>query len=128
MEGMIKIAVAGVSGVLLCLILKKDTPGLALAVTVTVVSVLCFLLLSAVEQVLAFVRDMADLADLADGLFLPVIKCVGIAIVTKIASDLCRDAKETAIASTIELAGTGVALYLTLPLFTALVKLVRTLV
>ena len=125
---MIKIALAGVFGALLGLILKKDMPGFALAVTVTVVSVLCWLLLSAVEQVLSFLRGMAEMADLADGLFLPVIKCVGIAIVTRLASDMCRDAKETAIASAIELAGTAVALYLTLPLFTAVIKLVRTLV
>jgi len=128
MEGMVKIALAGVTGALICLIIKKDTPGLALAVTVTVVSILCCFLLTAVEQVLAFIRDMADLAGLADGLFVPIVKCVGLAMVTKIASDLCRDAKETAIASAVEMAGTGIALFITLPLFTAVINLVKALV
>ena len=128
MEGMIKIALAGVVGGLLALILKKDTPALALVVTVAVVGVLSYWLIGAVEQVVAFMRDMSDLAGLSAGLFLPVIKCVGIAMVSRIAADLCRDAHETAIASAIELAGTVIALFLTLPLFTALVKLVTGLV
>ena len=128
MEGMIKIALAGMIGVTLCLVLKKDMPALALAITMAVVSVLCYFLLDALRQVLAFMRGLADMAGLADGLFLPVVKCVGIAVITRISSDLCRDAKETAVASAIELAGTAVALFLTLPLFTALINLVKSLI
>ena len=128
MEGMLKVALAGVTGGLLCLILKKDTPALALAVTVAVVGLLSYWLLDAVEQVIGFMRNLSGLAGLEGGLFLPVIKCVGIAMVTRIAADLCRDARETAIASAVELAGTVISLFLTLPLFSALIKLVTSLI
>jgi stage III sporulation protein AD len=125
MEGVVKVALAGVVSAILCLALKKDTPALALAITAAAVSVLFYFLLTALTNVLGFVREMSGLAALTDGLLAPVIKCVGIAIVTRLAADLCRDAKETAVASAVELTGTVVALYLTLPLLRAVVGLVR---
>jgi stage III sporulation protein AD len=128
MEGVVKVALVGVLAAILCLALKKDTPALALTVTMAVVSVLFYFLLTAIESVMGFIQEMAGLAALAEGLLLPLIKCVGIAIVTRLAADLCRDAKETAVASAVELTGVVVSLYLTLPLLQAVVGLVRGLI
>ncbi len=124
MEGIVKIAVAGVAGAIIALVLKKDIPELALAATLAVVMVLIYLLMDAVGQVLAFVKDMASMAEMSDGMLAPVLKCVGIAVITKIAADICRDARETAVASAIELAGVVVSLFLMLPLLRAVVKLI----
>ncbi len=112
------------AGAIAALVLKKDIPEMALALSLGIVMVLAYLLMSAIEPVVAFIRELADMANLQDGLLIPVIKCVGIAVVTKIAADLCRDARETAVASVIELAGVCVSLYLTIPLLRAVVNLI----
>ena len=49
----------------------------------------------------------------------PVIKTAGIAIVTRLAADFCKDAKEGGLASAVELAGTALSLAAVLPLMGA---------
>lgn len=46
-----------------------------------------------------------------------LFKCLGVCFVSQIASDACRDAGETAIASKVELAGKFTVLLIALPLF-----------
>lgn len=128
MTGLIKIAVIGILGALAAVALKKNGEEMALTLTLAVVAVLLSFTLSAMESVMDFFHRMEELAGLSSSLILPVVKTVGIAIVTKIAADICRDAKETAIASAVELAGVVIALYLTLPLLSAVVNMVTSLV
>ncbi|MDR0380634.1 MAG: stage III sporulation AC/AD family protein [Oscillospiraceae bacterium] len=128
MTGLWKIAAAAVAGALAALAIRKTVPALALTLTLAVSAVILTLTASALTEVMAFLRRMAETADLPPELFLPVIKTVGIALVAKTAADICRDAGQTAVASATETAGVIVALYLTLPLFTKVVDLVTSLV
>lgn len=52
-----------------------------------------------------------------------LIKSLGICFVTQLASDACKDAGETAIASKVELAGKVAILLIALPLFEEVAKL-----
>ena len=60
-------------------------------------------------------------------LFTPLIKTVGIALLSRTGSDLCRDAGEGAIASVLETAGAVAAIAVSLPLFRAAWELLRAL-
>ena len=51
----------------------------------------------------------------------PVVKTAGVAIVTRLSADFCKDAGEGGLASAVELAGTVLALAAVLPLMTAVV-------
>ena len=71
--------------------------------------------------------DAGDAADDSEGKFSKLggtLKTVGIAIVTKIGSDLCRDAGESALAAALEFAGTVCALLTALPLLRAVLELI----
>lgn len=57
-----------------------------------------------------------------------LIKSLGVCFVTQLASDACRDAGETAIATKVELAGKFAVLLLALPLFSQVAKLAAGLV
>ena len=52
-------------------------------------------------------------------LFGPLFKTVGIAMVSRLGSDLCRDAGEGAMASVLEISGSLGAIVVSLPLFEA---------
>ena len=52
----------------------------------------------------------------------PVMKCAAIAIVTKLASELCRDSSQSAVASSVELAGSICALSVAMPLIISMLK------
>ena len=56
-----------------------------------------------------------------------MIKTLGIGVVTRIAADFCRDAREGALAGVVELAGTVLALAAVLPLMSAVLELLTQL-
>lgn len=57
-----------------------------------------------------------------------LLKSLGICFIAQLASDACRDAGETAIASKVELAGKFAVLLVALPLFEQVAKLVTNLI
>ena len=57
----------------------------------------------------------------------PLLKTAGIAVVTRIGADLCRDAGESAVASAVEMAGAMGALLAVLPLMQAAWEVLRSL-
>ena len=61
------------------------------------------------------------------GLFAPLVKTVGVALVSRTGSDLCRDAGEGAMASLVETAGAVIAILVSLPLFQAAWDMLRSL-
>lgn len=80
--------------------------------------------LPAMEEVAGMLRDMSEMAGLSEVILEPVFKTVGIAIVTKFAAELCRDAKENGIASFVELSGAVAALLLAIPLLRMVLELI----
>ena len=65
--------------------------------------------------------------EISSTLFLPLLKTAGIAVVTRIGADLCRDAGESAMASAVEMAGAMGALLAVLPLMQAAWEVLRSL-
>ena len=70
---------------------------------------------------------LAQAGGLSAGLVEPVLKVTGIAIVTRLAADFCRDAKEGALSSAVETAGTALALAAVLPLMNAVLDMLAQL-
>lgn len=60
----------------------------------------------------------------AELFFSPVLKCLGISIVTRFASDTCKDASQTAAASAVEFAGAVCSVRVVLPLLQSVLSTV----
>lgn len=123
-----QIAAAAVAGAVCAAVVKKQAPDMALVVTLCAVA----LILSAAASVLEPVRELMDAlgeqAGLSAAVLAPVIKTVGIALLTRVCAELCRDANESGIAAAVEIAGGGCALLVCLPLFHAVLELILELV
>lgn len=123
-----QIAAAAVVGTICAAVVKKQAPDIALVVTLCAVS----LILSTAAAVLEPVRELMDAlgeqAGLSAAVLAPVIKTVGIALLTRVCAELCRDANESGIAAAVEIAGGGCALLVCLPLFRAVLELILELV
>lgn len=123
-----QIAAAAVAGAVCAAVVKKQAPDIALVVTLCAVA----LILSAAASVLEPVRELMDAlgeqAGLSAAVLAPVIKTVGIALLTRVCAELCRDANESGIAAAVEIAGGGCALLVCLPLFHAVLELILELV
>ena len=70
----------------------------------------------------------ADAGGLPEGLFTPLVKTLGIALVSRLGGEICRDAGQGAMAAVLDTAGAFGAVLVSLPLVRAAWELLRTLV
>ena len=127
MEIVIRIAAAALFATAVALLLRRSNPELAVPLAAAV----CVFALAAMNGVLRPVRELLDEAEQISGLsaayFQPVLKCAGIGIAAKAASDLCRDGGQSAMAGAVELGATAAALFVSLPLIRSFLSLLQKL-
>lgn len=112
----------------LALVLKKDSPALALMVAVAGVLVLMTGLIEPAGQLIRAAKSLLSELDGAETIYVPIIKAVGIAAAVRIAGAVCQDAGQAALAAQLELAGTAAAIVVCLPLLTEVLELVNRMI
>lgn len=123
MENMFKIAGVGIIGAVLALIVRKNSADFALLISIAVCCLIFGLVVNIIKPILTFVESLRETAGLNPAVLSPLIKAVGIGIITKIASSICADAKEGSIGSFIEMCGAILAIYVALPLMNTVLDL-----
>lgn len=111
----------------LAVLLKKSNPEIALLLTGAAAFMGLILLSRSVEEITAFLREMVTMGGLLPELFAPLLKTAAIALISRISSDLCRDAGESAMASLVETAGAFGAILVSLPLMEAVWEMLQVL-
>ena len=124
MPDMLKLAAIAVTAALCAVVVRKSAAELVAAIALAAGAILLGSVLSALEGVRAFMDELADLAGLSPALLAPVLKTVGISILTRFAAALCRDAGEGGIAAFVETAGAASALLVSLPLLRTVLDMV----
>lgn len=119
MEQVWKGAALCLTGAVLAAVLKKKTPELALLLALAVVAVVAAVLIRVIDNIVTVMEHIMRLGNLPAELFGLLFKTVGIAMVSRLGSDLCRDAGEGAMASVLEISGSLGAIVVSLPLFEA---------
>ena len=112
-------------GAVLTLLLEKSHPELAILLALSVCAGLLLFGLSRLGTVLSALKQLAQAGGLSPNLLQPLVKTVGIALVTRTGAELCRDAKQGAMASVVEMAGAFCAIIVSLPLLGAVWELLR---
>ena len=107
---------------LLSILLRKEIPELALLLSLTAICTVLVTALETAKQRRALVSTVQSILKNADMLTAPVLKCLGIAVTTRIASELCRDASQGAASAALEFMGTICALTVAMPLILSLLK------
>lgn len=124
MEDMLKVAAVGVAAALCAVVVRKNVRELGLALALAAGAIILAFALGAVGSVRSFMERLGDLVGLSPAVLEPVMKTVGIALVTRLASEVCRDAGEGGIASAVEITGAVLALFVALPLLEAVLDTV----
>ena len=86
------------------------------------------LLLRGLAEVLDMLEELAAAGGLPEGLFTPLVKTLGIALVSRLGGEICRDAGQGAMVAGLDTAGAFGAVLVSLPLVRAAWELLRTLV
>ena len=127
METILKVGALAVTAALCAVMVKNTARELALVLSLAAVAMILGLVLGAAEDVLAMAEELQDMAGLSPAVVAPVIKTVGIAILTHIAVQVCKDAGEGGIAAVTETAGSALALCTALPLLRAVLDTIAAL-
>ncbi len=122
MEIIIKVCAVAIFGSVAVLAVRRILPEMALSVSIVLLVFVFIFALGAVEKVLSFVFVLSENAGINKELTSPLVKVLGISIITKLATDVCREAGVLAAASCIELLGGCVAIALAFPLMMSLLS------
>lgn len=123
MEQVVQITALCVVGALLALTVKRGSPEQALLLVLGCVVLALLSLVGALQELMDFLVELGERSGVAEELFVPLYKTIGIALIVKLGGEVCRDAGEAALAAAIETAGTVCALLVALPLLRAVLSM-----
>lgn len=124
MELVIKAAAAALTAAAAGLIIKRKNPELTLLLGLCASVVILLSSLAFAKCLTELSQAVAAISKSSGAFIAPVLKCVGIGIITKLSSELCKDSSQAAAASAVELAGTICALSVAMPLVMSMLKMI----
>ena len=127
MEYFFQVLVIALVTVIAMLVLKKRVGELALVLAVLSISVLSYFAITMLQPVLDMVSQLEELTGINTAVMAPVFKTALIGILTNVAAGICSDSGENGIARMVEICGTVMALYLSIPLISAVLELLDAL-
>lgn len=116
MSGAEKVAAVAVCAAMCAVVVRKRAPEIALVLTLAAGTGILLYAIRAGRDAFAEIRHFVQAGEIPEGLFTPVLKITGIAVITRITAGICHDAKESGLAGVVETAGTVLALIEVMPL------------
>lgn len=127
MEEFVRICGVGIIAGIAALVLKKEEHTMATLLTTGACVLAGYFLLEVLAPVIRFLKELQQLSGISDTLMTPLFKTVAVGFLSQITASLCQDAGQTAVAKTVELCGSVLALYLSLPILNTVLSLLREL-
>ena len=124
MEVLWKCAALGVAASLLGLAVRKEREEQALILGFTAAVMIIAASVQSLSGAEELLRKAGERSGLSSMLTVPVLKSLGLALLGRFSSELCRDAGQASAASAVELASSCAILCVSLPLLQSLLELV----
>lgn len=124
----IQLCVIGLVAAGFSMLLKKERPEFTLLLTAGFAIAVLWLISGMLEELVSFLRRLTDAAGVNVFLMETVLKITGAAWILGMGARLTRDAGADSIAGWIEIGGRIIMLFMTLPIFNALLNLLLSLI
>ena len=111
--------------VVLCTAVDKQERDIALLVSMITCCIAAMSAISLLEPVFEFLRELDGLAQLQEGFLGILLKVSGIGLITEIAGMICSDSGNGSLGKTLYLLGSATILYLSVPIFQALLTMIQ---
>lgn len=125
MDGFWKAAAIALLTVILGLAVGKQERDISLLLTMTACCIAATIAVSYLKPVLELLWELENMAQLQSGILGILLKAVGIAFVAELAGMICQDAGNASLGKTLQILGSAVILYLSIPVFNTLLTLIR---
>ncbi len=113
--------------VVLTMVLQKQGKETALLLSLLACCMLGVAAMAFLRPVVAFLQKLQSIGSLDGAMLQTLLKIVGIAITTEVAGLICTDAGNASLGKMLGFLGAGVILWLSLPMITALLELVESI-
>ena len=113
------------SGVILTMVVGKQSRDIGLLLTLAVCVMVCIASMHVLEPVMELLRELRRLGSLDPEVFSVALKCAGIGLLTELIGLICADAGERAMAKAREVLGAATIVWLSLPLIRQLLSLIE---
>ena len=127
MGSLIQVAVIGIMAAVLVTLIRRSNAELALLVSIAACVVTALMALRLAEPVISFFEKLETLSGLESELLTPLVKSVGIGVLTQLCAAFCADAGQSALGKLVELSGSILAIYVALPLLEAVLEMIRSM-
>lgn len=114
-----KIFAIAITGTVLYIFVKQHKPELAAAVQTATVLIIFIFVLSYVGAIIGEIKNIVESYSLKAEFISPMIKALGIAVITQITADLCKDNGNSSAGAKVEFAGRILIIAMMLPMLKA---------
>ena len=125
MDLFLKCCAGGLVTVIVFLTLDKKGKEMGILLTMAGCCLICMGAVQYLEPVMEYVDKLEGLGALNGEMMGILLKGAGIGMLTEIASLICADAGNSALGKSIQLLGSGAIMWLSVPLFQALLDLMQ---
>ncbi len=124
MELIIKSAAAALTAAAVGLLIKKSNPEISMLLGACTAALIVGAATAFASGIKELTQTVQNIAGGSSAFAAPVMKCLAVAIITKLSADLCRDSSQAAAASALELAGSICAMSIAMPLIMSVLKMI----
>lgn len=123
-----KILGVAIISTVICILLSQYKPEYAMVVSLACGIVLFSMIIVSLLPAFKTMSDLMNRAQISTEYTKAIVKTLGVCYVTQLASDSCKDAGQSAIASKVELSGKVFIVIISLPLFEDLIDIAMNLI
>ena len=123
----LKIAAVALTGVILASVMKTVNKEITIYIILATLIILFLSIIDKLWEAFRFLEGIYDNVTYGRSFFPVIIKVLAVAYITDFTAQLCRDSGENAIGSKVELAGKVMIFYLAMPVLSAILELISSL-
>ena len=121
----LRLAAAALVGLILTLVVGRQSKDMSLLLTLAVCVLVFIAALSFLEPVTELLRELRRLGNLDSEAVSIALKCAGIGLLSELIGLICADAGESAMGKALEVLSAAAVLWLSLPLIRELLTLIE---
>ena len=125
MDIVFQIAALAVIAAICCCMLRAYVGGITIGLSIVSCVLILLAALRFLSPVVEILERMKMMSGVSDVIAAPLIKAIGIGVLTQIACAICDDAGEKTLHQAVEMAGMILALYVSLPLLSSVLDLLE---
>lgn len=124
MEIVAKCAGTALLSTVVCILIKRINPELSFAAAAAAVAVMLLSTVGMIQSLTGLAERARDAMGVSGTLLQPMLKCAGIAAISKLCAELCKDASQGAIAAAVEIAATLCATAVAMPVIMNMLNMI----